>query len=103
MIKLKIDPEFRDKIPALTEAEFEQLKENILSDRLAAIGRTLYFDPSVTVLHDHGQTIGRHHGDRERALMQFDSMACYYRNYKGNSPLSLAAARCLYSLILKVK
>lgn len=32
MIKLKIDPEFRDKIPALTEAEFEQLKENILSD-----------------------------------------------------------------------
>ena len=32
MVKLKIDPEFRDKIPALTEAEFEQLKENILSD-----------------------------------------------------------------------
>ena len=32
MIKLKIDPEFRDKIPPLTEAEFEQLKENILSD-----------------------------------------------------------------------
>lgn len=32
MVKLKIDPEFRDKIPALTAAEFEQLKENILSD-----------------------------------------------------------------------
>lgn len=32
MVKLKIDPEFRDKIPALTEAEFKQLKENILSD-----------------------------------------------------------------------
>ena len=32
MVKLKIDPEFRDKIPALTEAEFEQLRENILSD-----------------------------------------------------------------------
>lgn len=29
---LKIDPEFRDKIPALTDAEFEQLKENILAD-----------------------------------------------------------------------
>lgn len=29
---MKVDPEFRDKIPALTEAEFEQLKENILSD-----------------------------------------------------------------------
>ena len=25
MVKLKIDPEFRDKIPALTEAEYEQI------------------------------------------------------------------------------
>lgn len=32
MEKLKIDPEFRDKIPPLTEAEFQQLKENILAD-----------------------------------------------------------------------
>lgn len=32
MIELKIDPEFRDKIPPLTDAEFEQLKENILAD-----------------------------------------------------------------------
>ena len=27
---LKIDPEFRDKIPPLTEAEFQQLRENIM-------------------------------------------------------------------------
>ena len=32
MIRLKIDPEFRDKIPPLTDEEFEQLRENILSD-----------------------------------------------------------------------
>lgn len=32
MVELRIDPEFRDKIPSLTEAEFEQLRENILSD-----------------------------------------------------------------------
>lgn len=31
-MKLKIDPEFRDKIPPLTESEFKQLEENILSD-----------------------------------------------------------------------
>lgn len=29
---LKIDPEFRDKIPPLTPGEFDQLKENILQD-----------------------------------------------------------------------
>lgn len=32
MTELRIDPEFRDKIPPLTDAEFEQLKENILND-----------------------------------------------------------------------
>lgn len=32
MIKLTVDPEFRDKIPALTDEEFNQLRENILSD-----------------------------------------------------------------------
>ena len=32
MIELKIDPEFRDKIPPLTDEEFKQLEENILSD-----------------------------------------------------------------------
>lgn len=31
MTTLKIDPEFRDKIPPLTDAEFKLLKENILS------------------------------------------------------------------------
>lgn len=32
IIELKIDPEFRNRLWPLTEAEFEQLKENILSD-----------------------------------------------------------------------
>ena len=32
MDKFIIDPEFRDKIPPLTEEEFSQLEENILSD-----------------------------------------------------------------------
>ena len=31
-LNLKIDPEFQSKIPPLTEAEFKQLEENILSD-----------------------------------------------------------------------
>lgn len=32
MDKLRIDPDFRDKIPPLTEAEYEQLRDNILAD-----------------------------------------------------------------------
>lgn len=32
MRELRIDPEFRDKIPPLTEEEFQQLEDNILED-----------------------------------------------------------------------
>lgn len=32
MITLKVDPEFQNKIPPLTDAEFEQLRDNILED-----------------------------------------------------------------------
>ena len=42
MDKLIIDPEFRDKIPPLTEDEFSLLEENILSDGavFSTMGRT---------------------------------------------------------------
>ena len=32
VVELKIDPEFREKIPPLTEEEFNQLRDNILAD-----------------------------------------------------------------------
>ena len=32
MIEVKIDPEFQETIPPLTDAEFEQLQDNILAD-----------------------------------------------------------------------
>lgn len=32
MIELRIDPEFRDKLPPLTDEQFSQLRENILAD-----------------------------------------------------------------------
>ena len=46
MDRLIIDPEFRDKIPPLTEDEFSQLEENILADGsvfspLVVWGRTI--------------------------------------------------------------
>lgn len=85
------------------ERTFLYGEENILSDRFSGIGRKMYFDPSVRVLHDHGTTIVRYHDDRKRALLQFDSMAMYYRHYRGYSGLSLRLARILFSLILQVK
>lgn len=84
------------------EGTFLYGEENILSDRMMGIGRRMYFEPSVTVLHESGQTIGRSYDFRRRSLMQFESMAYYYRKYRGSSRLSVGMARTLFSLILKV-
>ena len=100
---LLVDADAFRRVGGLDERTFLYGEENILSERLSGIGRKMYFDPSVTVLHEHGQTIGRLHDERARAMMQFDSMACYYKNYKGMSWLSIRLARLLFSLILKVK
>lgn len=100
---LLVDAEAFRQVGGLDERTFLYGEENILSERLSGIGRKMYFDPSVTVLHEHEKTIGRLHGERERAMMQFDSMACYYRNYKGISKLSVWVVRFLFSMILKVK
>lgn len=96
---LLVDAEAFREAGRFDERTFLYGEENILSDRLARIGRKMYFDPSVTVLHDHGQTIGRHHGDRERALMQFDSMACYYRNYRGYSAFSVFVCKVVFIIL----
>lgn len=52
MIALKIDPEFEEKIPPLTEAEYEQLQENILEDGAV-------YDPIIvwngTILDGHNR------------------------------------------------
>ena len=85
------------------EGTFLYAEENILSDRMERIGKGFYFEPAVTVLHEHGKTIGREHDGKARALMQFESMAYYYRQYRGCSRLSIRLTRVLFSLINHLK
>ena len=100
---LLVDAEAFRRAGMFDEHTFLYGEENILSDRFADIGRKMYFDPSVTVLHDHGRTISRLHDERERAMMQFDSMAYYYRRYRKASGISVSICRWLHSLITSVR
>ena len=52
MGRLIIDPEFRDKIPPLTEDEFIQLEENILSDG-AVVSPLIVWDGVIQPLRNH--------------------------------------------------
>ena len=83
-------------------ATFLYAEETILSERMAAIGKRLYFYPAVTVVHQHGATISSHLSRVAMARRQFESDAYYYHAYKGVPRWSIRLAGFLYSLILKV-
>jgi hypothetical protein len=59
MDKLIIDPEFRDKIPPLTEDEFSLLEENILSDG-AVFSPLIVWDGTILDGHNRYEIIQKH-------------------------------------------
>lgn len=54
-----VDPEFRDKIPPLTEEEFTQLEENILSDG-AVFSPLIVWDNTILDGHNRYEIIQKH-------------------------------------------
>lgn len=59
MDRLIIDPEFRDKIPPLTEDEFSLLEENILSDG-AVFSPLIVWDSTILDGHNRYEIIQKH-------------------------------------------
>ena len=85
------------------EGTFLYGEENILSDRLSAIGKCFWFCPSVRVLHAQGQTIGRSYDARRQALAEWKSMAYYYQKYRGYSAASVRLLSRLFHIILRIR
>ncbi len=79
-------------------ATFLFAEEAILSERLKRMGKCVWYDPSVQVLHEHGATIGKHFSRVKRRRMRLESDAYYYRNYIGLPGWQYAAARVTYFL-----
>lgn len=52
MRQLNIDPEFRDKVPPMTESEFKQLEENILKDGRVKVPLTVW---NNTIIDGHNR------------------------------------------------
>lgn len=84
------------------EGTFLYAEENILSDRLAAIGKRCYFLPSVSILHEQGKTIGAKYDAYRRAVLQFDSLAYYYKKYRGYGRFEMGIISGLFRLIQRV-
>ncbi len=82
---------------------FLYAEESILSERMNAIGKKVYFLPSVTVVHEHGATIRSHIDRTKAAWLRFQSDAYFYRRYKGYPVWQTTLAGWIYRLILSVK
>ena len=85
------------------EGTFLYAEENILSDRMAAVGKCCWFCPAVRVNHESGQTIGKTYSSRRQDLLQFESMSYYYRKYRGYSSVSVHVLSVLFRLILMIR
>jgi len=82
---------------------FLYAEEPILSERMLRMGRKTYFLPSVTVVHEHGGTIGKHLERKKAAWLQYRSNAYYYQNYRGYPAWQTTLVGWIYRLILSVK
>lgn len=60
---------------------FLYAEEPILSERMAAIGKRVYYYPSSEVIHEHGATTGKFAKDK-RSDWQLESENYYYLTYK---------------------
>ena len=66
---------------------FLYAEEPILAERLKSIGKQMYYENSVSILHYEGGTIVKQHGSRKSEYMVMESNCYYYRKYLHYNPL----------------
>ena len=77
---------------------FLYAEEPILSERMAAIHRKMYYYPEVSVLHAHGVTTSRTAAKKSRDW-QFESDLYYYRKYRNVSRPMVCLGRMTHFLM----
>lgn len=60
---------------------FLYAEEMILTERMRSIGKKVYYDPAVCILHEHGATTSKHIKWKKGTDIGFNSECYYYRTY----------------------
>lgn len=79
-------------------ATFLYAEEPILAERLKAIGKQMYYENSVSILHYEGGTIVKQHGSRKSEYMVMESNCYYYRQYLNYNSLLVWLYRTTFRL-----
>lgn len=99
-----VDAEAFEKAGGFDPATFLYSEEQILSARFARIGKSVYFYPHVTVIHEHEATTKKHFGSKAIRWMEFESNSYYYREYVGTPSWQILFGRItLWMNILRGK
>lgn len=77
----------------MDSATFLYAEEAILSERLRKIGKGVWYEPSVSVLHEHGVTTSKAFSRQRIRRMKLESEIYYYKTYRKVSFVEIAVAR----------
>ena len=77
-------------------------EEMILSERMKAIGRDVYFYPAVTIFHEHNLTISKYIANKKKFMLRFESECYYYRTYRNVSLLSIFIGKLSFQFYLSL-
>lgn len=77
---------------------FLYAEEPILSERMNAIGRNVYYYPEVEVVHEHGATTSKF-ARSKTADWQFESENYYYKKYKHISRFLIFLGKITHNLM----
>lgn len=77
---------------------FLYYEELILTERMRNIGKSVYYLPSVTVVHEHGVTIKKFNSYLKMEKFNLQSGIYYYRHYKKTPWVIILIGAFLYRL-----
>lgn len=77
---------------------FLYAEEPILAEKLRLIGKHMYYESSVEVLHYEGGTIVKKHGSKKSEQMVMESNCYYYRKYLHNNAFLVWVYKTLFNL-----
>ena len=73
-------------------------EEPILAERLKQVGKQMYYENSVTVLHYEGGTIVKQRGNSWSRKMVIESNCYYYKRYLGYNGLTVWLYKIIFNL-----
>lgn len=95
---LMVDAKKFHQVGEFDENTFLYCEEMILSERLARYGYGMYFENSVTLIHEHGQTVKSVMSVLKGIRYSFQSSLYYYKQYRGLNAICIFAAKANFAL-----